>query len=66
MVALFVCIASCLLETGRWAGCAPYLTQHIAPVAACGNRSQQGSAKPLTPPPKRAGEIWCLEVGGRA
>lgn len=32
-----------------------------APVAACGNRTLPGCAKPLTPPPKRSGEIWCPE-----
>lgn len=61
MVALFVCIACCLLETGRWAGCAPTLTQQIALVAACWSRSLHDSAKPLTPPSERAGEMWCLE-----
>lgn len=66
VVALFVCISWCLLEMGYGAGCAFDLTQYgLAPgqvlVVACMNKSLQGSAKPLTPPPQRAGEILCLE-----
>lgn len=42
MVALFVY----LLETGCWAGCAPDLSPQVVPVAACGNWSLHGYAKP--------------------
>lgn len=46
VVALFVCVSCCLLETGYWAGCAFGLTQYgLAPgQGSCGRLCEQEPA----------------------